>query len=147
MYEKILTAGWGDMDYNAHMRNTAYLDKAADVRMMYFADRGVPMAELMRLKVGPIVLKDEVEYCRECHLLDELRVSLCLAGLSDDGSRMMLRNAFIREGVLAARVTSTAGWLDLATRKLVCPPPPLLQVVRDLGRSQDFVALPTSRRS
>jgi acyl-CoA thioester hydrolase len=22
-------AGWGDMDFNSHMRNTAYLDKVA----------------------------------------------------------------------------------------------------------------------
>lgn len=43
MYEKTLIAGWGDMDFNSHMRNSAYLDKSADVRMMYFADRGFPM--------------------------------------------------------------------------------------------------------
>lgn len=28
MYKKTLVAGWGDMGYNAHMRNTAYLDKS-----------------------------------------------------------------------------------------------------------------------
>lgn len=32
MYTKKLYAGWADMDSNSHMRNTAYLDKAADVR-------------------------------------------------------------------------------------------------------------------
>ena len=37
MFQKTLVAGWGDMDFNAHMRNTAYLDTSADVRMMYFA--------------------------------------------------------------------------------------------------------------
>ena len=31
-FQKILTAGWRDMDYNSHMANTAYLDRAADVR-------------------------------------------------------------------------------------------------------------------
>ena len=35
MYEKDFTAGWGDMDFNSHMRNTAYLDKSADIRMMF----------------------------------------------------------------------------------------------------------------
>ncbi|WP_229422843.1 thioesterase family protein [Telluria aromaticivorans] len=34
MGEQTLIAGWGNMDFNAHMRNTAYLDKSADVRMM-----------------------------------------------------------------------------------------------------------------
>ena len=57
MYEKKLMAGWGDMDFNSHMRNTAYLDKSADVRMMYFADCGFPMSEFMRLRLGPIIMK------------------------------------------------------------------------------------------
>src|SRR6266849_9892511 len=39
MFAKVLVAGWGDMDFNAHMRNTAYLDKSADVRMMYFSEK------------------------------------------------------------------------------------------------------------
>ena len=57
---------------------------------------------------------------------------------------MMLRNAFFREGKLSARVTTTAGWFDLNLRKLVCPPPRLLQALRELGRSEDFKALPNS---
>jgi acyl-CoA thioester hydrolase len=37
MYTKTLYAGWGDMDFNSHMRNTAFLDKVADVRGAWFA--------------------------------------------------------------------------------------------------------------
>ena len=145
MYEKTLYAGWGDMDFNAHMRNTAYLDKSGDLRMMYFADHGFPMSEFARRRLGPVVMKDEVEYFRECNLLEVLRVTMALSGLSDDGSRMKLRNDFYKGETLAARVTSTAGWFDLANRKLVCPPPELLQALRELGRSEDFADLPNSR--
>ncbi len=145
MYEKTLYAGWGDMDFNAHMRNTAYLDKSGDLRMMYFAEHGFPMSEFARLRLGPVVMKDEVEYFRECNLLEELRVTMLLSGLSDDGSRMKLRNDFYKGDNLAARVTSTAGWFDLAHRKLVCPPPDLLKALRELGRSEDFADLPNSR--
>jgi acyl-CoA thioester hydrolase len=141
MFERMLVAGWGDMDYNAHMRNTAYLDKSADVRMMYFADRGFPMAEFARLQLGPVVMKDEVEYFREFHLLDEIRVTLSMAGLSEDASRMILRNEFYRKGLLAARVTSSCGWFDLRKRKLVCPPDDLALPLRELGRTPDFVVL------
>jgi acyl-CoA thioester hydrolase len=144
MFQKTLIAGWGDMDYNAHMRNTAYLDKSGDVRMMYFADRGFPMAEFARLQLGPVVMKDEVQYFKECHLLDEIVITLAIAGLSDDCSRMILRNEFYRKGVLAARVNSTAGWFDLKHRKLICPPPELAKPLRDLARTDDFVALPGS---
>jgi acyl-CoA thioester hydrolase len=147
MYEKILVAGWGDMDFNSHMRNTAYLDKSADVRMMYFASCGFTMPEFMRLRLGPVVMKDEVEYFKEFHLLDEIRVQLSLAGLSEDGSRMILRNEFYRKDVLAARVTSTAGWLDLVQRKLTVPPPDLLNPLQALSRSADFRVLDGSVRS
>lgn len=146
MYEQTLIAGWGDMDFNSHMRNTAYLDKSADVRMMYFASCGFPMSAFMRLRLGPVVMKDEVEYFREFHLLDEVRITLSMAGMSEDGGRMRLRNDFYRKDVLAARVTSHVGWFDLEQRKLVSPPDDLLAILRALAHSDDFVALPGSRR-
>lgn len=146
MYTKTLLAGWGDMDFNAHMRNTAYLDKSADVRMMYFAENGFPMSEFVRLKLGPVVMKDEVEYFRECRLLDRIEVGFSMAGLSEDASRMMLRNEFFRDGVLCARVTSTAGWFDLANRKLTVPPENLAAPMRALTRTEDFKVLPGSVR-
>ncbi|MES2317770.1 MAG: thioesterase family protein [Pseudomonadota bacterium] len=145
MYQKTMVAGWGDMDYNAHMGNTSYLNKSGDVRMMYFADCGFPMAEFARLQLGPVVMKDVVEYFREFHLLDEVVVTMSMAGLSEDASRMMLRNEFYRKGVLAARVTSTAGWLDLKNRKLICPPANLAQPLHDMARTDDFVVLPNSQ--
>ena len=69
MYQKTLYAGWGDMDFNSHMRNTAFLDKSADVRMLYFSENGFPMAEFVRAGVGPVIMKDEIEYHREVGLL------------------------------------------------------------------------------
>ena len=92
MFEQELFAGWGDMDFNSHMKNTAYLDKSADVRMLYFAQEGFPMTEFARLRIGPVVMKDEIEYFRELHLLERMKVRMKLVGLSNDGSRMVLRN-------------------------------------------------------
>lgn len=139
MFEKVLFAGWGDMDFNAHMRNTAYLDKSSDVRMLFFAEHGFPMAEFVRLRIGPVVKRDEVDYLREIGLLETFRVRLALAGQSEDGSRFLLRNDFLKEdGRPAARVTSLGGWLDLAARRLTAPPPALLEAMRALPRTEDF---------
>jgi acyl-CoA thioester hydrolase len=146
MYRQRLFASWGDMDFNSHMRNTAYLDKVADVRLMFFAEHGFPTREFARQGLGPVVMKDEIEYMREVHLHDEVEVTLSLAGMSDDGSRMLLRNEFFRDGRLAARVTSTAGWLDLKERCLICPPAPLLAALQAIDRSDDFAVLPSSAR-
>jgi acyl-CoA thioester hydrolase len=142
MYEKTFFAGWGDMDFNAHMRNTAYLDKCGDVRMMFFAEHGFPMSEFMRLRLGPVILKDELEYFKEVNLLDPLRVTLAVGGMAPDGSRLELRNEFFRgDGKRAARVISYAGWLDLEARRLVVPPPDLLAALQFLQRTADFAEL------
>ncbi|OAJ63756.1 thioesterase [Paraburkholderia ginsengiterrae] len=146
MFEQELFAGWGDMDFNSHMKNTAYLDKSADVRMLYFAEQGFSMTEFMRLRIGPVVMKDEIEYFREFHLLDRMTVRLTMAGLSNDGSRMVIRNEFFRGETLAARVTSTVGWLDLTNRKLTSPPEPLLRALDKIDKIEDFVVLPGSVR-
>jgi acyl-CoA thioester hydrolase len=147
MFQRHLIAGWGDMDFNSHMRNTAYLDKSADVRMMYFAERGFPMSEFVRLKIGPVILKDELEYFREVQLLEELVVDLAVAGLAEDGSRWVIRNGFVRtDGKPIARVTSSGGWLDLSLRKLVPAPAGLLQVLQEISRTDDFQVLTSSAR-
>ena len=57
-YAREFLAGWGTMDFNGHLANTAYLDLAADVRMAFFAEHGFPPAEFRRLGLGPVVRKD-----------------------------------------------------------------------------------------
>lgn len=137
-------ARWADMDFNAHMGNSAYLDAASDVRMQYFVSRGFPMSEFTRLQVGPVIRRDELDYQREVRLLEALSGALELGGLSADGARFRLINEFRREdGQLAARVASLGGWLDLAARRLCVPPPALAAALQALARSADFVELPS----
>ena len=145
MYSKVLYAGWGDMDFNSHMANTAYLDKVADVRQKFLGEHGFPVSEFSRLRVGPVVRKDEIEYFAEIGLQEEITITFALAGHAPDGSRFLMRHEVFRaDGKLAARVTSAGGWLDLDARKLTAPPPALLAAMNALGRSEDFVELPSS---
>ncbi len=145
MYSKTLYAGWADMDFNSHMKNTAYLDKAADVRQMFLMANGFPVEEFLRLRIGPVVMKDEVEYFREVGLQQQIEVNYALAGQAPDGSRFLLRHEIFRsDGKLAARVSSAGGWLDLAARKLIEPPPALLAAMNLLQKTSDFTVLPSS---
>lgn len=145
MYSKTLYAGWADMDFNSHMKNTAYLDKAADVRQMYLIENGFPVDEFLRLQIGPVVMKDEVEYFKEVRLQEQITVTYALAGHSEDGSRFLLRHEIFRaDGELSARVTSAGGWLDLVKRKLIAPPKALLAAMSSLERTETFKVLPSS---
>ena len=133
------------MDFNAHMSNRAYLDICPDVRLTFFAEHGFPTREFERLRLGPVVRRDTLEYFRELHLLESFTVNLSIAGLSADGSRFRLRNEFLRQdGVLTARVTSEGGWLNLDTRKLCPAPPELLRVLASMDRSADYEELASS---
>lgn len=147
MFAKTLYAGWGDMDFNAHMRNTAYLDKSADVRMLFFAEHGFPMHEFMRLQLGPVISQDTLDYFKELRLLEPIRVTLQLAGMSEDASRFLMVNEFYREdGKLAARVTSAGGWLDLAQRRFRAPPRELHSAMQQLHKSAEFSTLASALR-
>ena len=142
IFKRTLHVRWADMDYNAHMRNTAYLEMASDVRMMYFASMGLAMDEFVRLRVGPVVMRDTIEYFHELGLLEPVTVTLALEGLSRDGSRFSLRNEFFgKDGRLAARVTTAGGWLDLDKRRLVAPPEKLAKPMGQLARTESFTEI------
>jgi acyl-CoA thioester hydrolase len=146
-FERTFHVSWAHLDSNAHMANTAYLDVVVDVRFMYFASQGFAPADWARLKLGPVVRRDEVDYRRELRLLQTFTVDMRLAGLSDDCSRFRFRNEIRRDdGELAARVTSLGGILDLATRKITAPPEALAIAIRALEHTEDFETLDSSVR-
>lgn len=142
-YTKEFLAGWGTMDFNGHMANTAYLDLAADVRMAFFAEHGFPPSEFRRLALGPVMRKDEVEYFREVGLHDVVIVTYAVQAMSADGARFVIENEiWTAAGERAAAVHSTGGWLDLRARKLMAPPETLLAVFQQVPRTPGFVELP-----
>ena len=146
-YEKSFHVSWAHLDANNHMANTAYLDVCVDVRFSYFGSQGFGPGDFAKLRIGPVVRRDEVDYYRELHMLEPIRVTLTLAGLSEDASRFRLRNEIFREdGQRAARITSHGGWLDLNARKLVAPPEGLANALRNLTRAEDFETLESSVR-
>lgn len=142
-YAREFLAGWGTMDINGHLANTAYLDLAADVRMAFFAEHGFAPTEFRRLGIGPVMRKDEVEYFREVGLHEMVTVTYALLGMSEDGARFVIENEiWSASGERAAVVRSTGGWLDLRARKLVAPPPPLFAAFVQVPRADAFTALP-----
>ncbi len=141
-FSRQFLAGWRTMDFNGHLANTAYLDLAADVRMAFFAEHGFPPTEFRRLAIGPVVRKDELEYFREVDLHDTVTVTHAALAMSPDCARFRLENEiWSASGEMAAVVRSTGGWLDLRARKLVTPPPALVEAMRQVPRAPSFIEL------
>ncbi|MCI4348009.1 MAG: thioesterase family protein [Thermoplasmata archaeon] len=143
-FERRFRVGWGDVDGNAHMANTAFLDRAADTRMLFFADHGFPVARLAAEHLGPVIVRDELVYRKELRLLEEFAVDLVVIGLSADGVRFHLGNTFCNgAGEVAAVVASEGLWFDLDTRRPRPPPPELDAAQRTIPRSDRFREIPS----
>jgi acyl-CoA thioester hydrolase len=140
-----LHARWADMDQNAHVANSAFLDMAVDARMSFFTQHGFPASEFARRRIGPVVRRDEMDYLREVQLLEELSVTLELAGMAENGSRFRFANDFFKaDGRPCGRLRTEGGWLDLQARRLVLPPDDVMEALALLTRTADFAVLPPS---
>jgi acyl-CoA thioester hydrolase len=138
-------AGWGDMDFNSHMANTAFLNKVVDARVKILTEKGFPLDEFLRLRIGVVIMKDEIEYRREVKFMEEITINFAVAGLAIDGSRFRIKNEIHRsDGELCAKVTSTGGFMNLDSRKLIAPTAAMLAAYQSLPRTDDYVELPSS---
>ena len=114
---------WADMDPNGHMRHSAYADYAADQRVVLLAKWGYGVAEFARLRLGPILFREETKFMKEVSIGEEIRVDGQLASVNADGSRWTIVHTIYKaDGRVAATVTVDGAWLDLDRRKLTVPP-------------------------
>jgi acyl-CoA thioester hydrolase len=138
-FRRSFRVGWGDVDANGHMANTAFLDHAADTRLAFFAEHGYPGSRLATDRLGPVIVRDELAYRREQRLLEEFTVDLCMAVLSADGVRFHIENTFrTSTDEVAAAITSEGLWFDLELRRPRAPPEELNLIQRSAPRARSF---------
>lgn len=141
-FTRAFVVGWGQVDANGHMRNTAFFDAAADTRLAFLESRGWDRPRLETTGLGVIAFTEEVAYRRELRLRDPFVVTLELAGVRSDGSRARLRSRFLAvDGTEHAALTSEIGWMDLTTRRLEAVPPMLAETFLELTTTDDFRGL------
>lgn len=142
-YIKPFRVGWGDVDGNAHMGNTAYLQRSADTRFLFFDEHGFSGSRFAAERLGPVILRDELVYRKELRFLQEFTVDLQAVGASRDGVRFRISNTFrTAPSEVAAVVTSDGLWFDLDTRKPRTPPPELETAMQAMPRVEHFEELP-----
>jgi acyl-CoA thioester hydrolase len=69
MYSQQFVVRWSDLDANAHMKNTAYIEYAMQVRIAHFAEHGFSAEEFSRRRFGPIVFREEVTYFKDVRMM------------------------------------------------------------------------------
>ena len=148
IFTRTFDVRWADVDANGHMRHTVYPELGAEVRLAWLAEGGFVWKRFEAMGLGPVLLREEIDYRREVGLSERLAVDLEAVGLSPDGGRWKLRHTMRKaDGEVAARVLALGGWLDLERRKLAVPPPELAAFFTSVARASDYEELPPLRRS
>lgn len=138
-YRQTFKIRWSDCDANGHMKNTAYSEYGTETRISYLASLGWTFASFTQSRVGPVLLREEIDYFREVFLGDEIQVDFTALGFSKDESRFRLRHDFFRaDGTPIARIVLLGGWMDLKERRLAPPPARLAEIIRALPKGTGF---------
>ena len=133
---------WADLDANAHMKNTAYMEYAIQVRFAYFNHHGFSAQEFAKRQFGPVIFREEIAYFKEVYMLEEIDITMLLGGISHDASRFVLVNEIFKsDGQKVASIRTEGAWFDLKTRKLTALPPELSQILLNLKHAEDFRTL------
>ena len=141
-FTQTFTVRWSECDANGHLRNTCYSEYAVEVRMAFLAFHGFGFEAMKAAGVGPVILREEIDYLRECHMGETLTVDFTALGLSPDGTRFKMGHQLLKQsGKVAARLVVHGGWMDLAVRRLAPPPPALKAILDGVERAPGFEVL------
>jgi acyl-CoA thioester hydrolase len=141
-FEERFAVRWSDLDANRHVRNTIFSELATHTRFRLLEAHGFSQAQFESLRFGPVMVREEIRYRRELVFGEEVTVNVRFAGLSGDGSQWRVQQEVRRaDGKQAAVLRIDGAWIHLDSRKLVAPPPALLDLLQALPRTRDFEAL------
>ena len=132
---------WADIDLNQHMRHSAFADWATYARTEWLNANGFTIPKLVELKLAPIMFEDRTRYLKEVLLGERIHIELQLAGTDRDGSRWFIRHIFRRGETVCAIYEAKGAWFNIATRRVVPPPPGLLEAYSNIARADDYAEL------
>ncbi len=137
---------WTDIDANRHVRYSAYIDAAAELRYRFFTEHGLPPEVFDSLGVGPVYTSLTANFFREVRLGETLTITYQLTGLSPSGLRWKVQHDFLKSNAKKAVTLFLEGTiLNLATRQPTAPTPEIMAVFQQVPRPAEFEELSESR--
>ena len=131
---------WAQIDANMHLRHSAYADFAAQARLEILEKLGFDANLLEKLKIGPILFREELIYMREVRPNDTIKVTCEMTHCRKDGSRWSFSQGLYRgDGIQAAQINVQGAWVDMTKRKLTGLPPEFAIKFLDIPKTNDFV--------
>lgn len=131
---------WAQMDPNRHLRHSAYADLAAQARIELLESIHLDMEAFAKLKMGPILFREELVYLREVTGSQVVTITTELTKSRKDGSRWSIRHELYRaDGVKSAVINVDGAWMDMVHRKLAALPEELAEAFHGIPKSEDYV--------
>ena len=134
-----ITTRWSDMDANGHVRNTAFSDFGTQGRIAFLNEYGITMDFWQKLNIGQVLVREELLYKRELRMLDKVTVTCEVRKASRDYKKFVIVQHILNaENKEAAQITTESLWIDMTSRRVVCPPPEMLERMQQMPTSQNF---------
>jgi acyl-CoA thioester hydrolase len=119
MYTKDFEVRWSDIDANRHLANSAYVNLMSHTRMAFLIEQGFDQKTMVTYKIGPVAFYEHMYYFKEAFLGNQVKVSLEIIGLSEDGKFFEFHHNFYNDkGENIARCEMMGAWISLESRKL-----------------------------
>ena len=131
---------WSQIDSNNHLRHSAYADFGAQARLEILSSLGFDSKLLEKLKIGPILFREELIYMREVSPNDTIKVTCEMSHCRKDGSRWSFQQAIYRgDGIQAAQINVQGAWIDIEKRKLTGLPAEWAEKFMHIPKTKDFI--------
>jgi len=146
-YKHTFTTKWADFDPNRHMRHTAYADYAAEVRTRFFLKHNLSLNDFARLNIGPVLFREESTYLKEIGIGEDIKVTMELTAASENFERWEFKHEiYNQKGHIAAVVIAKGAWIDLQKRKLTGLPEQILNIVKNIPKSNEFTKISLEKK-
>lgn len=121
---------WGDMDSLGHVNNVVYLRWFESARIAYFEALAIGTK---RASVGPILARQSIDYHRQLHYPDRIRVSTSVSRIGTTSVTMTYRvTSEAAKGAVVADGESVIVLFDYATAKKVKVDKAIRQQIQEL---------------
>lgn len=142
MYFKEFEVRWNDLDANMHLGNSTYIEYMSHTRMSFFTEKGMGVDILAKGDLGPIALYEHIHYFKEVLLGKPIKVSLELAGHTEDVRFIKFYHNFYDEkGTHLAHAEILFSFIKLSNRKLGMLPQKFIDKMVSIPKSDDFKIL------
>jgi acyl-CoA thioester hydrolase len=139
-FKETIKVRWSDVDFNQHVRHSAYYDYGAHCRIRYFQKMGFGSEQFKEWNIGPVIFTEQCNFIKELRLDDIIEINMLIGKMKPDGSQWTFyHEIFNSKGDKCAHIMLKGAWMDTIKRRVIAPPKIITDAFIDLPQGSEFV--------